>query len=63
MTIDQIFLLILVLLFSIGAILAVFYIWFSVWKYTSDQSGNIVKWDDDSSGEREKPEDAVNRQK
>lgn len=56
MTIDQVFLLILVLLFAIAAILAVFSIWFYVWKYISDHSGNIVEWDDDDTGDCSTPE-------
>jgi len=58
MTVGQIFLILLVLAFTIGAILAVFYIWFHVWKIISERSGNIVKWDEDSVGKGSSDRDA-----
>lgn len=56
MIIDLIIVLILVLLFAIGALLAVFSIWLYVWKYISDHSGNIVEWDDDNNGDCTMPD-------
>ena len=49
MTSWEMFLALLVLLAAIGVMLAVFYLWFAVWKYVSDNSGNIVEWGDSES--------------
>jgi hypothetical protein len=63
MTPGEIFLAVLVLLLAIGIMLAVFYLWFSVWKYVSDHSGNIVEWEDRDLHEVKSSDmDAVKRQ-
>ena len=56
MTTWEIFLAILVVLVAIGVMLGVFYLWFSVWKYVSDHSENIVRWED-GDAEENKPEE------